>query len=177
MFCLHFTKNGSGFHSSRFDRSASLWKKILENYDISLLGFYLWLDKLTRKSGTILDKSHQDINGRKLRKLGKSQEWDESVLHLVHAQPNPEHQTGKVQKIQALPHWYFTTKWYKYTAKQNFSFFFFFFFFFLQWTLIILAPCFTYVSSSKWAASWKNQQNACVPSKDSDQHGHPLVFL
>ena len=63
-------------------------EKILENDDISLLGYYLWLDKLTRRSGTILDKSHQDIKGRKLRKLGKSQERDESVLHLAHAQPN-----------------------------------------------------------------------------------------
>ena len=58
---------------------------ILENDDIGLLGYYLWLDKLTRRSGTVLDKSHQDINGRKLRKLGKSQERDESVLHLAHA--------------------------------------------------------------------------------------------
>ena len=64
-------------------------EKILGNDDIGLLGYYLWLDKLTRRSGTILDKSHQDINGRKLRKLGKSQERDESVLHLAHVQPNP----------------------------------------------------------------------------------------
>ena len=63
-------------------------EKILENDDIGLLGYYLWLNKLTRRSGTILDKSHQDINGRKLRKLGKSQERDESALHLAHAQPN-----------------------------------------------------------------------------------------
>ena len=60
-------------------------EKILGNDDIGLLGYYLWLDKLTRRSGTILIKSHQDINGRKLR---KSQERDESVLHLAHAQPN-----------------------------------------------------------------------------------------
>ena len=70
-------------------------KKILENDDIGLPGYYLWLDKLTRRSGTILDKSHQDINGRKPRKLGKSQERDESVLHLAHAQPN----LGRVTSI------------------------------------------------------------------------------
>ena len=31
----------------------------------------------------------------------------------------------------------------------------------------------------KWAISWQNQQNDCVPSKDSDQPGHPpsLVSL
>ena len=44
------------------------------------------MDKLTRRSGTVLDEPHQDISGRKLR---KSQEWDESVLHLAHAQPIP----------------------------------------------------------------------------------------
>ena len=48
----------------------------------------LWLVKLTKQSGTILDESHQDISGRKLRKLGKSQKQDESVLHLANAQPN-----------------------------------------------------------------------------------------
>ena len=68
--------------------AANLTMNVPENDDISLLGYYLWLDKLTRRSGTILDKSHQDINERKLRKLGKSQERDESVLHLAHAQPN-----------------------------------------------------------------------------------------
>ena len=30
------------------------------------------LDELTRRSGTVLDGSHQDISGTKLRKLGKS---------------------------------------------------------------------------------------------------------
>ena len=65
-------------------------EKILENDDMGLLGYFLWLDKLTRRSGTILDKPHQDINGRKLKKLGKSQERDESVLHLAHAQPNTQ---------------------------------------------------------------------------------------
>ena len=32
-------------------------ENILENFDIGLLGYYLWLDKLTRRSGTILDIS------------------------------------------------------------------------------------------------------------------------
>ena len=65
-------------------------KNIEKNDDLGLLGYYLWLDKLTRRSGTILDRSHQDISGRKLRKLGKSQERYESVLHLAHVQPNLE---------------------------------------------------------------------------------------
>ena len=28
-----------------------------------------------------------------------------------------------------------------------------------------------------WAASWQNQQNDCVPSKDSDQPGHPPSLI
>ena len=56
------------------------WK----NDDLGLLGYYLWLDKLTRRSGTILDGLHQDTSERKLRIVGKSQERDESVLHLAH---------------------------------------------------------------------------------------------
>ena len=67
MFCC---LNESGFHSDKFDRSADLWK-ILENDELSLFGYYLWLDKLSRRSETILDESHQDISGRKLRKIGK----------------------------------------------------------------------------------------------------------
>ena len=62
--------------------------KNIGKFYISLLGYYLCLDKLTVRSGTILDGSHQDICGRKLRKLGKSKEQDESVLHLTHAKPN-----------------------------------------------------------------------------------------
>ena len=29
----------------------------------------------------------------------------------------------------------------------------------------------------KWAASWQNQQNDCVPSEDSDQPGHPASLI
>ena len=29
----------------------------------------------------------------------------------------------------------------------------------------------------KWAASWQNQQNDCVPSEDSDQPGHPPSLI
>ena len=36
----------------------------------------------------MIDESHQDISERKLRKLEKSPERDESVLHLAHAQLN-----------------------------------------------------------------------------------------
>ena len=28
-----------------------------------------------------------------------------------------------------------------------------------------------------WAATWQNQQNECVPSKDSDQSGHPPSLM
>ena len=28
----------------------------------------------------------------------------------------------------------------------------------------------------KWATTWQNQQNECVPSEDSDQPGHPPVY-
>ena len=28
-----------------------------------------------------------------------------------------------------------------------------------------------------WAASWQNQQNACAPSEDSDQPGHPPSLI
>ena len=56
-------------------------EKYWKNDDLGLLGYYLWLGKLTRRSGTILDGSHQDTSGKKQRKLGKSQERDESVLH------------------------------------------------------------------------------------------------
>ena len=30
---------------------------------------------------------------------------------------------------------------------------------------------------SKWAATWQNQRSDCVPSKDSDQPGHPLCLI
>ena len=29
----------------------------------------------------------------------------------------------------------------------------------------------------KWATSWQNQQVACAPSEDSDQHGHPPSLI
>ena len=28
-----------------------------------------------------------------------------------------------------------------------------------------------------WAATWQNQQNECVPSKDSDHPGHPPILI
>ena len=37
----------------------------LENDNLWLLSYYLWLDKLTRRSGIILDESHLDTSGRK----------------------------------------------------------------------------------------------------------------
>ena len=32
-------------------------------------------------------------------------------------------------------------------------------------------------SKGKWAISWQNQQNDCVPSEDSDQPGHPPSLI
>ena len=29
----------------------------------------------------------------------------------------------------------------------------------------------------KWAATWQNQQNECVPSEDSDEPGHPPSLI
>ena len=37
--------------------------------------------------------------------------------------------------------------------------------------------CLTMQLSSKWAASWQNQQNDCVPWEDSDQPGHPPSLI
>ena len=78
---LLFTFYRSGFHSGKFDRSTceKHWKMTISAFLVIFC---------TRRSGTILDESHQDIRRRKLRKLGKFQERDESVLHLAHAQPN-----------------------------------------------------------------------------------------
>ena len=36
---------------------------------------------------------------------------------------------------------------------------------------------FTVMFNWKWAASWQNQQNDCMPSKDSDQPGHPPSLI
>ena len=30
---------------------------------------------------------------------------------------------------------------------------------------------------NRWAATWQNQQNECVPSEDSDQPGHPPSLI
>ena len=54
------------------------WKMTISAFLVIICGWISWPE----------GQSHQDINGRKLRKLGKSQERDESVLHLAHAQPN-----------------------------------------------------------------------------------------
>ena len=33
------------------------------------------------------------------------------------------------------------------------------------------------VLTNRWAATWQNQQSECMPSEDSDQHGHPPSLI
>ena len=37
--------------------------------------------------------------------------------------------------------------------------------------------CCSSKSRDKWATSWRNQQNDCAPSEDSDQPGHPPILI
>ena len=44
----------------------------------------------------------------------------------------------------------------------------------VDWSSSLL---FAYGINRIWAATWQNQQNACAPSEDSDQPGHPPPSL